>query len=61
MPTIIAMGALAVAALFGGAAVLDKIDDLQDDSPQMGLINIGSLTMIVIGGLAVWYLTKKKR
>lgn len=59
MPLIVAIGGLLVSALFGASLVLDKIDDIQEPK-QASIINVGSLTMMVIGGVAVWYVLKKK-
>jgi len=60
MPAIVfALGGLLISGLFGAATLLDKIDDLQDE-PQKSLVNLGSGTMILIGGIAVWYLLKHK-
>jgi len=61
MPLILVIGGLLVSSLFGVASVLDKIDDIKNDNSQTGgLINAGSIALIVVGGLAVWYVTKKK-
>jgi len=60
MPLILVIGGLLVSSLFGVASVLDKVDNIKNDSQSGGLINAGSIALIVVGGLAVWYVTKKK-
>lgn len=61
MPMVLAIGSMLVSALFAGATILDNIDDIQQNTPQSSLINLGSGTMLIIGGIAVWYLLKGKK
>jgi len=59
MPIFLGIGALLVSALWGGASILDSIEDMRDEN-SFQLINLGSVVLVVIGGVVVWYLMKKK-
>jgi len=60
MPWIIAIGGLFVSALWGAASLMDKVDDVTQPTETKSLINLGTGTLLAVGGLAVWYLLKKK-
>jgi uncharacterized membrane protein YdcZ (DUF606 family) len=53
MPIILALGGLAVSALFGVGMVLDKFGDVEEKTDKTAL-NLGGLLLIGIGGLLVY-------
>lgn len=59
MPLVLALGVLAVSALFGVGAVLDKFGDVEEKTDRAAL-NIGGLLLIGIGGLLVYQQLSKR-
>uniref|UniRef100_A0A6M3LMM9 Uncharacterized protein n=1 Tax=viral metagenome TaxID=1070528 RepID=A0A6M3LMM9_9ZZZZ len=58
MPLVLGIGGLLIAGLFGVATILDKVDDIGDQGKSA--VSLGSIIMIGIGGLTIYYLVKKK-
>lgn len=59
MPLVLALGGLAISALFGVGMVLDKFGDVEETTDRAAL-NIGGLLLIGIGGLLVYQQLSKR-
>lgn len=59
MPMILALGGLLISTLFGLSNVLDKVEDIQNDSEKTA-INLGALILVGVGALLVYKLVIKK-
>lgn len=60
MPMILALAGLLISGLWGANAILDKVDDITDDTDKTA-VNVGLLVLLGVAGYVAYREFVKKR